>query len=485
MLSTWAIDEMKTADLADQRLTRRLTRLLSDLGQRPTASIPAACGGHAEMTAAYRFFDNDKVTFEAILQPHSEQTVRRMAAQPVVLVVQDTTEVDLSRPEAQVVGAGPMDASSRRGVFLHVTEAFTVDGTPLGAVAAQVWARPDEPTMTKAQKRKRRKAAPIEQKESLRWVEALRQTRAVAAVTPQTTCVCIADSEADIYEMFAEPRGDESGRSVEVLIRAAQDRAVAAAEDAPEPTHLRAAVSAAAVLFHHEIAVRGRTPKMTCEDRARRQPRRDRKAVVSVRATTVTLRPPNRRGGPLPPVTVNVVLVREDAPPEGEEPIEWLLITTLPIGDVDAVRQVIAYYTVRWMIELLFRTLKSGCRVERRRFEHVDRLRPCVAMYLIIAWRTLMVCRMGRSCPAISCEAIFEPGEWKSVFVAVRRQRPPSQPPGLEEMVRLVAQLGGYVDRPKRTDPPGVQTVWLGLQRMHDLAWAWNTFGPGAPKGFV
>jgi hypothetical protein len=456
MLSTWAIDEMKAADLADRRLNQRLTRILSDLGQRPTASIPAACGGHAETTAAYRFFDNDKVTFEAVLRPHVEQAVRRVAAQSTALIVQDTTELDLSRPEAQVVGAGPMDVPCRRGVFLHVVEAFSVDGTPLGAVAAEAWARRDEPEMTREEKRGRRRAAPIEEKESRRWVEGLRRARAVAAAAPETTCVCIADSEADVYEVFAEPRDAGPGRPVELLVRACQDRAVTAAAAGPAPTCLRAAALAAPALFGHEISARGRTPKTACEDRARRQPRRGRKAFVTARATTATLRPPGRRGERLPAVTVHVVLVREDAPPEGEEPIEWLLITTLPIGDVEAVRQVIAYYTVRWMIELLFRTLKSGCRVERRRFEHVGRLLPCAAVYLIVAWRTLMVCRMGRGCPEISCEALFEPEEWKAVFVAVRRARPPERPPGLGEMTRMVAQLGGYLNRPGRADPPGV-----------------------------
>jgi hypothetical protein len=485
MLSPWAVDEMKAADLADKRLNKRLTQILSLFGQRPTASIPAACGGCAEMTAAYRFFDNDKVTFDKVLQPHYERTRERIAAHPVVLMVQDTTEVDLTRPDSEVVGTGPMDGANRRGVFLHPLETFTVDGTPLGAVWAEAWARSDEPDMTQAEKRKRRKAAPIEEKESRRWLEGLRQARAVAAVVPETTCVCIADSEADIYEMFTEPLGNGAGRSVELLIRACQDRALTATEDAPEVTHLSQAVLATPILFSQKISVRGRTPKTACEDRARRQPRRNRTAVVSIRATSVTLRPPNRRGEKLPPVMVNVVLVREEAPPKGEEPIEWVLITTLPIGDVEAVRHVISYYTVRWMIEILFRTLKSGCRVEKRRFEHVDRLLPCAAVYLIIAWRTLMVCRMGRACPDISCEAIFEPEEWKSVFVVTRRQAPPSQPPCLEEMVRLVAQLGGYVNHPERKDPPGVQTLWLGLQRMQDLAWAWNTFGPGAPKQLV
>ena len=132
-----------------------------------------------------------------------------------------------------------------------------------------------------------------------------------------------------------------------------------------------------------------------------------------------------------------------------------------------------------WHTEILFRTLKSGCRVEERLFEHIDRLLPCVAVYLIVAWRTLYVCRLGRSCPDLSCEAVFEPCEWKSVYRVVTRQAPPATPPRLAAMVRLIAQLGGYVNR-KRLDPPGPQTVWLGLQRMHDLALAWQTFGPGA-----
>jgi hypothetical protein len=487
MLAPWAVEEMENADLKDKRLNKRLTLLLSDLGQRPTASIPAACGGHAEMTAAYRFFDNDKVTFEKILEPHFQRTRQRIAAHQVALLVQDTTELDFTRPEAQVVGAGPMDGPSRRGAFLHPLEAFTEDGTPLGAVWAEAWARVDEPDMTKAQKRKRRKAATIEEKESRRWVTGLREARAVAAAVPETTCICIADSEADIYEMFSEPRGAGAGRPVEWLIRACQDRGVEASEEGGEPARLRQTVEVAPILFAHEISVRGRMPKMDCEDRTRRQPRRNRKAVVTVRATAVMLRPPNRPGShpPLPPVPVNVVLVREEAPPEGEEPIEWILVTTLPIENAEAVRKVIAYYSIRWMIELLFRTLKSGCRVEARRFEHIDRLVPCAAVYLIIAWRTLMVCRMGRSCPDISCEVIFEPEEWKSVYVVTRGQAPPQKPPGLEEMIRLTAQLGGYINRPGRKDSPGVQTVWIGMQRMQDLALAWSIFGPGAATKLV
>jgi hypothetical protein len=157
--------------------------------------------------------------------------------------------------------------------------------------------------------------------------------------------------------------------------------------------------------------------------------------------------------------------------------VEWLLLTNLPVNDVAPVRQVIQYYCVRWMIEVFFRVLKSGCRVEERRFEHIDRLLSCLAVYLIVAWRTLYVCRLGRGCPDISCEAVFEPAEWKSVWNVIHQTAPPQTPPPLGEMIRLVAQLGGYVNR-KRMDPPGPQTIWIGLQRMHDFALCWQLFGP-------
>ena len=117
--------------------------------------------------------------------------------------------------------------------------------------------------------------------------------------------------------------------------------------------------------------------------------------------------------------------------------------------------------------------------MEERLFEHLDRLLTCLAVYLIVAWRTLYVCRLGRSCPEASCETVFEPAEWKSVWKVVRRENPPAAPPSLGVMVRLVAQLGGYVNR-KRDDPPGPQTVWIGLQRVHDFATCWQLFGPDA-----
>jgi len=485
MLAPWVVEEMKTVDLKDERLNDRLGEVLSQLGAHPTASIPAACGGYAEMAGAYRLFDNEKVRFENVLQPHIAATRRRIAAQPLVIAAQDTTELDLTRPEQQVAGAGPLDNGPRRGVFLHPLHIFTPDGTPLGTLSAKVWVRDDEPLLPREERAARRKQTPIEEKESQRWIDMLREARAEARLLPTTRFVCVADSEADIYELLAEAQAEP--REVEWIVRACQNRALqnggkaADSSDLEETAaaHLREQLLQQPVLFTNTIQVRGRQAKVACSQRGREQPRRSRTAVVEVRAVCVALRAPWRPDRKLPNVSVNAVLVREIDPPAGEAPVEWLLLTSLPIDTVAQVRQVIQYYCVRWMIEVFFRTLKSGCRVEQRRFEKLDRLLPCLAVYLIVAWRTLYVCRLGRSCPDISCEAVFEAAEWKSVYRVVRGRRPPSTPPRLSEMVRMVAQLGGYVNR-KRAAEPGPQTVWLGLQRMHDMALCWQLFGPEA-----
>ena len=476
MVSPWVAEEMRDVDLNDKRLNERMRDILDQLGGRPTSSIPAACGGYTEMMAAYRFFDNPKVGFEEVLRPHVEATGRRIAQQPVVILAQDTTEVDLTRPKQQVNGAGPMDGDKRRGVFLHPLMGFTPDGTPLGTVSAKVWARVDESPTPKSERDSKRKQTPIEEKESVRWLEMLYEARLQAERFPETQFVLVADSESDIYEVLQEAQREP--QKLQWIVRACQNRAVQNDEETAEK-HIREQLLQQKVLFTQTIKVRGRDAKVGCETRGRKQPRQSRTAEVAVRAKSVTLRAPRRPDRKLKDITVNVIIVTELDPPDGDTPIEWILLTNLPIQTVEQVRTAIQYYCTRWMIEVFFRTLKSGCRVEERRFETLERFLPCLATYLIVTWRTLFVCRLGREFPDISCEAVFEPAEWKSVYHVVRKTPPPATPPTLQEMIRMVAQLGGYVNR-KRADDPGPQTVWLGLQRTQDFAKCWLVFGPEA-----
>lgn len=464
-------DEVRNAKFGDLRLTARLALIVEQLGAKPTMSVPATSRGRAEMEAAYRFFDNPKVTPDKILQPHIEATHERISHCEVVLLVQDTTELDFTRPHEQVAGAGPLECDSRRGAFFHPLIAFNDNGLPLGVAWQKHWAREKiETKLTAAEKRRLLHQTPIEGKESNRWVEGIRAAREVAAACPGTTCVCVADSEADIYEMFAEPRATEHGQ-VHLLIRACQARSTTD----PGQNWLQAARDSPG-LYRCTLNVSARDAKIKGDTRKRRETREARLAEVEVRAATVTLRPPPRSGIKLPPVTVNLVLVEEVNPPDGVTPLQWLLVTTLPIETSEQVRQVVSRYSVRWQIEIYFKTIKSGCRIEQRQLETLDRLMNCLAVYSIIAWKIMYLCRLGRECPDMSCEVIFEPSEWKSVYMTVRKRTPPSTPPTLNEMIRLIASLGGYVIRPKTQ--PGTQTLWLGLQRVHDLSTAWKAFGP-------
>ena len=262
-IAPWAQEEMATAQLNDKRLNERLTELLSDLGDRPAASIPAACGGYAEMTAAYRFFDNPKVTFAKILEPHIAATRQRLAAQPVVLLVQDTTEADMTRPHQQVEGAGPLDGGTRRGVFVHPLAAFTPDGTPLGTVSMQIWTRRIRPAAIRQEKDRRRGTGRSRRKRVFAGSRACGRPAQVAQELPQTQVVCIADSDADIYELFAEPRGE---RPVDWLIRACRNRCVESEADAASQK-LRETVLAQPVLFTQQITV----GHAGAEDRVRRR----------------------------------------------------------------------------------------------------------------------------------------------------------------------------------------------------------------------
>ena len=470
-------DALENAVFGDERLSKRLVTIVNRLSEKPNMSIPAAMSDRAEMEAAYRFFDNESVTPEAILAPHIAATRERIRRTKVALLVQDTTEIDVTRPQQQVEGVGPMTSNSRFGMFYHPLFAFDQEGLPLGTLWAKCWARERiETELSAAQKRKKLKETPIEEKESYRWIEGFSAARDTANSCPQTQCVCIADSEADVYEQFVEAINSPSERQLHLLVRLCHDRALG-----EKGSSVLTAVGASPCLYTHQIDVGRRASpfkgkKFTGKERPRHVPRTARTAMMQVRATQVTLRPPQRHDRMLPPVTLNVVLVEESTPPAGETPVQWILITTLPIDEIDQVKDIVHYYSIRWQIEVYFRTLKSGCRIEERYFERRGRLHNCLAVYAIVAWEIFYLCRLSQECPDLSCEVIFEPNEWKPVYLTVRRGKLPVAPPTINEITRMIASLGGYVIR--RSTRPGTQTLWFGLQRMNDLSTAWLTFGP-------
>ena len=474
-MQAWIEAETKGADFGDERLNRRYELLLDRLSDKPTLSIPAACRGLAETNAAYRFFDNEKTDAAKVLQPHHDATVERIRAHEVVIVAQDTTEIELVRKQERV--GGPLNDESRWGLYVHPLLAMTPERVPLGVVTAKIWSRdPEEFAKSQKEKRRVRKAKPIEEKESVRWLEGYQSACALAVETPDTTIVAVSDSEGDIYECLQAGTDGEA----DYLVRGCQDRALIEAE---HPLLLQT-LACKAALGSMKIRVSKREASTGDETRKRKQPRDRRIARVTLRAAKVLLRGPARPGEKLPDIYVHAILVKEEHPPTGEEPIEWLLLTSLPIETFAEVTTVLDYYCCRWEIEIYFRTLKSGCTIEELQLEQQDRFEVCLALYLIVAWRVLYVLMLGRECPKMRCDAVLSEAEWKSVYVIVTNEDAPAKPPLLNDMLKMIAELGGYLNR-KNDGPPGPQTTWIGLQRMRDFAIAWSAFGPRDAKRCV
>jgi hypothetical protein len=191
----------------------------------------------------------------------------------------------------------------------------------------------------------------------------------------------------------------------------------------------------------------------------------------------VSLKAPYRQGTPLPDLQVHAVWVREVNAAAGIEPIDWLLLTSLPIDTAAAVLQVVDYYTGRWPIEVYYRVYKSGCRVEQLQLETAARLWPCLMLYKVVAWRVLYVMKLGREVPDVPCDVVFAAAEWKPVWCVTQRKPLPPRPPRLGEFLAWLGRLGGHNGR-AGDGPPGAEALWRGIRRMTDLALAWQTFGP-------
>jgi len=459
-LATEIEGELAAIDLGDKRLNQRAQRVLRSFWEDPQASVNAASHGWAETQAAYRFFDNARVQPEQLLAPHQAATLERIKQHRVVLLAQDTTELDYSAPRP--AGAGPLTSEQRVGFLDHSQVAFTPEGLCLGVVDVKFWAR----SLEGFGEGQQRQYDPLETKETYRWLEGYRRACEVARQAPGTQIVSVADREGDLYELFVEAAA-QGAPAADYVIRAGKDRSLPE-ERASGPGYekLRETLDTAELVVIRELELPA-TPQ-----------RQARTARLEVRRQRVRLKAPYRQHTTLPEVEVNVVLVRELDPPSGVEPVEWLLVTSLPIDTPEQVLLVVEYYTGRWPIEIFFRVFQSGCQVERIQLETAPRLQRCLMLYKIVAWRVLYLTMLGRECPDLPCEVVFTADEWMPVWKITQPKRPlPKTPPTLAAFLLLVGKLGGHNGR-RRDRPPGAQALWTGIRRLTDFALAWRAFGP-------
>lgn len=447
---TWAEIEFGEAKLGDQRLTKRLTLIAEIFTNHPTSSIPQACGPWEITKATYRFFDNEKVTDQAILQPHLAATQKRLPSHSTVLAIQDTTQLDFTHHPA-TQGLGVLSDESHQGLFYHPTLLVTPAKVPSGLADHQVWVRPIE----EFGKKHARKDRPISKKESQKWLNSLQKTAQLQEQNPHLQLVNVADREADIFDFFLHA----DALKIDLLVRAAWNRRV----DQPEK-----------YLWDHmkRIPISGFVTITV--PRKKGQPPRE--AILSVRYDPISLKPPKHRSKEkdLQPMTLWAIWAHEEHPPKGVEAISWMLLTTIPILSFEEALEKIQWYTCRWQIELFFKILKSGCRIEARQFETADRIKRCLALDAVVAWRVLFVTMLSRNIPQVSCEALLDPEEWQALYCFVHHtKKPPSTPPTLIEATRMIARLGGFLGR-KSDKHPGPTTIWRGLQRLGDITFAWS-----------
>lgn len=446
-ISSWVREELNEIDIGDTRLNERAMITLERLGAKPNESIPNAfLKGWAEIKAAYRFFDNEKVTAEKILAPHKQATIERIKQEKVVLLPQDTTQFHFD--DADLKGIGPMSRGNEKGFLTHLSMAVTPSGINLGIISNKSWSRKE------LGKSKDKDKKQFEEKESYRWLEGLRIAHDVAQQVPKTQVVSVADREGDIYELYLA-LDEMQSKNLHYLARISHNRNL---EDEPsDEDTIWEKISQAELLGHIEIV----TP--------RNSTKKSRAAILSLRASRMTLKPPKReRSAALMPVEMTVILAEEENPPKGEKPIQWLLMTDLEVDTLEGAIEKLNWYVCRWTIEVYFRILKTGCRVEELQLEHFDRIQVCMSLYMIVAWRIQMLIKLGKELPDLPCDALFDDAEWKAAYIVKYQKEPPEKVPTLGEMCRIIAMFGGFIGR-KSDGFPGPQTLWIGLQRVRDF----------------
>jgi hypothetical protein len=440
----WIEAELDTVEFYDPRLKRRFFKLVSDFYRQPQAPIPQSCGSYANTIAAYRFFSNQRVTMDKLLRAHTQASIERIKDHKVILAVQDTTTLNYTTHHS-TEGLGPIGkgAGGAIGLVVHDTMAFSEQGVPLGLLDVQCWARDRQDIG----KNHRRKQLPIEQKESMKWLNSYRAVSEIQQLCPDTMLVSVGDRESDIYELFQQTVVDPGGPKL--LIRCAQSRKRKTSQG-----YLWDAVLDQPIAGYQVVHV----PRRGCQ--------LARDATLEVRHKQVVLKPPRRTN--YPEITVWMVYAREvDYPSSVKSPLEWMLLTTVSVDSFEQACQRLRWYTRRWGIEVFHRTVKSGCKIEDRQLGTADSLQACLAIDMVVAWRIYNMIKLGREIPDSPCSVYFEEAEWKALHIFIHKIVPDKEPT-LREVIRMVARLGGFLGR-KCDAEPGTTCLWRGLQRLDDI----------------
>lgn len=463
-MGAWIAQELARCNFADSRLAKRFSLLIERLSDGLGRSIPLACSDWAATKAAYRFLDNDRVSEAEILAGHFEATRDRFAAtHGPILVLHDTTEFSFTRNDTKAigqthrVGSGHKDKAGRQrmhtvcGILMHSSLAVTTQGLPLGLAAIKLWTR-KKFKGTNALKGKGVEGGkhsvnftriPIEQKESIRWLENVRQS--TSNLGDATRCVHIGDRESDIYELFCECQS----LGTHFVFRTCVDRRAEGGEVTVNDVMQKRRVKAV-----HRVEV--------MDDKGRPST-----AVLEIKYHSLVVCPPIGKEKRYGNLTLTVIHAVERGTPKDRAPISWKLITDLNVkSKADAIEK-LAWYTLRWKIETFHKVLKSGCRAEDSKLRNAERLANLIAIMCILAWRVLWMCQLNRVSPELPAGLVFTETEMKLLeHLEPMKDNRESRTVG-DFLIRL-AKLGGYLGR-SRDAPPGNMVLWRGIARLTDI----------------
>jgi hypothetical protein len=444
--NAWLDDELSGCSLADERLTKRLRKLLEQMEGAVGASIPLACQDWANTKAAYRFFSNDRIDESEILAGHFKATRSRFdASEGPVLVLQDTTEFTYQREKPDLIGvtksinsgkdkAGRLRKHTVCGLLMHSSLAVTLDGLPLGLAAVKFWTRANFKGTAALKRKINPTRVPIEQKESFRWLENLRQSDSLLADPDR--CVHVGDRESDIYELFC--LADDLG--THFLVRTCVDRlagegdhTIAAEMNDVEPCGI------------HTVEVRhGKDAVETVE--------------VELKYHRLRVLPPIGKQKHYRALTLTVLHAKERQEPVGRPKIDWKLITDLPVSCHAEAVEKLGWYALRWKIEVFHKILKSGCKAEDVKLRTAERLTRLLCVFCIVAWRVFWMTMVRRSAPDAEPGIALTPVEMQILDRMVPNQAADrATRPTLSTYLTKLARLGGYLARGK--DPPPGNTV--------------------------
>jgi hypothetical protein len=454
---SWIDNEVVGCQFQDLRHGKRLRQLLEQLSAKAGAATPWTCQDWANTKAAYRFFGNTRIREANILAGHFVSTRERFVASggDRVLVLHDTTEFSYRHEDTGPIGIlkktpvgygrpGRPRYHTSCGILMHSSLVTTQQGLPLGLAAIKFWSRDKFHGATALKRHINPTRVPIEKKESVRWLEDLRQSTELLGDPGR--CVHIGDRESDIWELFCLARQ----LGTHFLVRTCVDRV---AEDGN--TTVATQIKHSALRGLHLIEVRNR----------RGEPE---KAALELRFQRILVRPPKDKQKNYPELVLTAIHAKEDKAPKDRDRIDWKLLTDLPVRScLDAIEK-LEWYAPRWKIETFHKILKSGCRAEEARLRTAERLVNLIAILCILSWRIFWITMLNRTTPAASPDEAFTELD-QYLLDELLPNKPDSHPTAsIAAYIVKLARLGGYLAR-AHDPPPGNIVIWRGLSRLTDI----------------